>query len=204
MPDRPAEAADPPALVLGKAMDPAFVLRDKHLRRLRELLPGVTWYEENRRAELLARLRAVQPSLIYLYCHGGVDEEQGIGWVEIGDGERLSARGLPDDLYRLWRSRPLVLLNGCSTAALGDNQPNPLTQRLLWAGAGGIVGTEIDVGETTACRFADHLVPLVLGANRELGDAIRVSRLELLRTRSVAGLSYLALARPDLRLTFKE
>ncbi|MFD5248363.1 CHAT domain-containing protein [Amycolatopsis sp. NPDC058340] len=204
VPDRPVESADPPALVLGKAMDPAFVLRDRHLRRLRELLPGVAWYEENRRAGLLARLRAVQPSLIYLYCHGGVDEEQGIGWVEIGDGERLSARGLPDDLYRQWRSRPLVLLNGCSTAALGDDQPNPLTQRLLWAGAGGIVGTEIDVGEKTACRFADHLVPLMLGANRELGDAIRASRLELLRIGSVAGLSYLALARPDLRLTVKE
>ncbi|MGW4130725.1 CHAT domain-containing protein [Amycolatopsis japonica] len=204
VPDGPTESAAPPALVLGKAMDPAFVLRDRHLRRLRELLPGVAWYEENRRAGLLARLRAVQPSLIYLYCHGGVDEEQGIGWVEIGDGERLSARGLPDDLYRRWRSRPLVLLNGCSTAALGDDQPNPLTQRLLWAGAGGIVGTEIDVGETTACRFADHLVPLVLGENRELGDAIRASRLELLRSGSVAGLSYLALARPDLRLMLKE
>jgi hypothetical protein len=200
IPDRRYERAVPPTLVLGKSTDPAFTLRDGHLKWLRHQLGAVTWHESDRVATLLDQLRHLQPTMIYLYCHGGFDQVQGIGWVEIGDGERLSARGVPRDFGGRWRSGPLVLLNGCSTAALGDGQPNPLAHQLLWAGASGAVGTEIDINEPIACAFADRLVLSLLNGASSVGEALREARITLLQCGSAAGLSYLALAPADLRL----
>jgi hypothetical protein len=200
LPDRGYERSEPPTVVLGKSSDPRFVLRDRHLRWLHDQLAGVSWYETDRVDVLLAQLRSLQPTLIYLYCHGGVDREQGIGWIEIGAGERLSARGIPRDFGGRWRSGPLVLLNGCSTAALDDGQPNPLANRLLWAGAAGAVGTEIDVHEEIACRFADRFVLELLSGAGTVGEAMREARTALLLRGSAVGLSYLALAPADLRL----
>lgn len=199
-PDSLPERPKPPTLVLGRSRDPAFTFIDRHLIALRRRLTGVSWHETHQVATLLERLRQLQPTLIYLYCHGGVDPEQGIGWIEIGNGERLSSRGIPRDFARRWHSKPLVLLNGCSTAALSDNQANPLVNQLLWAGAAGCVGTEIDIVEGIACAFADCFIPSLLQGSHDVGQALRTARLALLRQGTPAGLSYLGLAPADLRL----
>lgn len=99
-----------------------------------------------------------------------------------------------------WRSRPLVLLNGCSTAALGDDVPNPLTPKLLWAGASGVVGAEVDITEGLACQFADTMVPLLLRDGWAIGAAVRAGRLALLAAGSPLGLTYVAFAPTDLRV----
>lgn len=200
VPDRLAERPVPPALVLGRSRDPAFTLLDRHLIALRRRLTGVSWYETDQVATLLEQLRRLQPTLIYFYCHGGVDSEQGIGWIEIGDRDQLSSRRIPRDFARRWRSKPLVLLNGCSTAALCDNQANPLVNQLIWAGAAGCVGTEIDIIEAIACAFADCFIPLLLRGDHDFGEALRMTRIALLEQGTPAGLSYLGLAPADLRL----
>lgn len=201
VPDVLAERPEPRALVLGKGTGAEFRLRDNHLTWLRDQLPTVHWYEEHSRRALVDCLRTVQPSLIYLYGHGGVDRERGIGWVEVGAGERLSMRSLGAEFRSVWRSRPLVLLNGCSTAALGDDVPNALTPKLLWAGAAGVIGAEIDITEGLACAFADTLVPRLLLSGSTVGEAVRSGRLALLGRGSPLGLCFVAFAPVDLRLT---
>ncbi|ONI90255.1 hypothetical protein ALI22I_13115 [Saccharothrix sp. ALI-22-I] len=172
-------------MVLGRATDPAFTALDSHLTRVRDALPGVSWLEADHRAALLDGLRASQPSLIYLYCHGGI--ANGVGYVALRlDETPLTSYEFDRGFRRRWRSRPLVLLNGCSTAALGVGQDFPLVGRLLWAGAAGVVGTEVDVREQQACAFADGLLPALLARGATAGEATRDARLALLRAGSGA------------------
>jgi PASTA domain/CHAT domain len=199
-PDQPVNHPVPPVLVIGKSYDPGFRLRDRHLAALSSRFSQAVWYEEGGGEALVDVWRTVQPNLIYLYCHGDVDRQQGIGWVEVGNGEQLSARGLPGDFFRRWRSAPLVFLNGCSTAALAADIPNSLTRWFLWAGAGGVLGTEIVVHEPIACMFAEAVLPAMLLGARPIGEAVLAARTDLLRWGSALGLSYVALAPADLRL----
>ncbi|MEJ2853545.1 MULTISPECIES: CHAT domain-containing protein [unclassified Saccharothrix] len=197
VPDRVPLSSRPPTVVLGKATDPAFRLRDGHLEALREQVGDAVWHETDRLDELLDRLRGTQPALVYLYCHGGVYE--GRGWVRVGT-ETLTARGLRRGLGGPWTSQPLVLLNGCRTVVLDDDTANPLAGMFEWAGAAGTVGTEVDVREPDACAFADRFVPLLLREGAEVGRALREARLELLRHGTAIGLTYTALARADVRV----
>lgn len=200
VPDLAADRPAPPSVVLGQATDPAFVEQGPHLARVRDALRHVEWSVADRGPALLAELRVRQPSLIYLYCHGGVGP-QGAGYVVLRpDEEALTAPGFDRGFYRLWRSSPLVLLNGCSTAALGVGQKFTLVRRLQWAGAVGVVGTEVDVCEQQACAFADHLLPSLLASGATVGEATRDARTAVLRRGSAAGLVYTALAPADLRL----
>ncbi|MEV1119819.1 CHAT domain-containing protein [Actinosynnema sp. NPDC049800] len=199
VPDHPAAPVDPPVVVLGRADDPGFVAQRTHLQGLRHALPHVQVIESNRRAAFLQHLRSVAPSVIYLYCHGGVND-RGLGYVEIGDGEWLTAAEFDDDFGGRWESMPLVLLNGCSTVAPGADHAFPLTPRLLWAGAAGVVGTEVDVREGLACRFADTLLPALLGDGHTVGQAMTAARRAVLRDGSALGLAYTALAPADLNL----
>ncbi|MCC8243256.1 CHAT domain-containing protein [Saccharothrix luteola] len=199
VPDHPAAPVEPPVVVLGRADDPQFVAQRSHLRGLRHVLPHVQVIESNRREAFLQHLRTVAPSVIYLYCHGGVND-RGLGYVEIGDGEWLTAAEFDDDFGGRWQSMPLVLLNGCSTVAPGADHAFPLTPRLLWAGAAGVVGTEVDVREGLACRFADALLPALLGDGHTVGQAMTTARRAVLREGSALGLAYTALAPADLNL----
>ncbi|MEU4766433.1 CHAT domain-containing protein [Actinosynnema sp. NPDC023794] len=199
VPDHPAAPVEPPVVVLGRADDPQFVAQRSHLRGLRHVLPHVQVIESNRREAFLQHLRTVAPSVIYLYCHGGVND-RGLGYVEIGDGEWLTAAEFDDDFGGRWQSMPLVLLNGCSTVAPGADHAFPLTPRLLWAGAAGVVGTEVDVREGLACRFADTLLPALLGDGHTVGQAMTAARRAVLRDGSALGLAYTALAPADLNL----
>jgi hypothetical protein len=201
VPDREPRLAASPSVVLGVSTDPRFLRRDQHLAELRQGLPGVVWHEERAHAALLDRLSAARPNLVYLYCHGAVDPTQGIGYLELGPDDRLSARGMHGKVTRgAWQSRPLVLLNGCSTAALGDDTPNALIPKLLWAGASGVVGTDVDITEDWACAFANTTVPLLVGEGRAIGEAVRAGRLALLVAGSPLGLTYVAFAPSDLRV----
>ena len=199
VPDQPVVPVDPPVVVLGRADDPRFTAQRSHLQGLRHVLPHVRVIDSNRRTAFLQHLRSVVPSVIYLYCHGGVNE-RGLGYVEIGDGEWLTAAEFDDDFGGRWQSTPLVLLNGCSTVAPGADHAFPLTPRLLWAGAAGVVGTEVDVREGLACRFADTLLPALLGDGHTVGWAMTAARRAVLRDGSALGLAYTALAPADLNL----
>src|SRR5204863_4544295 len=103
--------------------------------------------------------------------------------------------------YRQWRSSPLIFLNGCSTADLAPNLPNSLTHWFLWAGAGGVLGTEIVVHESIACTFAETVLPTMLLDGEPVGSAVLMARLDLLMWGSPLGLAYTTLAPADLILT---
>jgi hypothetical protein len=113
----------------------------------------------------------------------------------------VRASGCPCAASARSSATALVLLNGCSTAALGDDLPNALTPKLLWAGAAGVVGAEIDITEGLACAFADTLVPQLLLSASTIGEAVQASWLALLGRGSPLGLCFVAFAPNDLRLT---
>lgn len=180
--------------------DKNFVLRDQHLGALAKL--GSDWLEIlNERRACLARLKEAR-QLVYFYCHGGLTAKK-VPFLQIGplDSDAISAQALfnarihwPEPL------RPLVLLSGChTTATAADELFSMLTAFASHCNAAGIVGTEITNFELIAKLFGEKMLALFLGGE-QLGRAVRLARLELLRLGNPLGLMYISFALPSLHL----
>lgn len=83
---------------------------------------------------------------------------------------------------------------------------NLVTGFIETAHAAGVVGTEITVFESLATKFAERFLAALLipgrdRSRRSLGDAIRATRLALLRELNPLGLVYIPFALATLRFT---
>ena len=158
------------------------------------------------RDELLAALRpGSDPHLVYFYCHGdispagipglmvGRDDSPAITFSEIAGG----------DMY--WpESRPLVVLNGCRTAAVEPRYAMNLVEAFITgAQASGVIGTEVTTYERLAARFADVMLEAFFAPAVPLAEAMRRARLALLAEGNPLGLIYVAYAAPQLQLLEK-
>jgi hypothetical protein len=181
--------------------DPAFVLRDEHLAELQHLSPG--WLEILRdRESCLARLDEPR-QLVYFYCHGGVRPQTETPFLRVGplESDDILAESLVDRGVT-WPEpdRPLVFLNGChTTAASPDAMFSMLTAFAAHCNAAGVIGTEITNFEPVAVEFGRSLVTQFL-AGEQVGRAVRVARLEVLRHGNPLGLMYIPFALPSLQL----
>ncbi len=194
-------------VVAGLSRDEAFRLRDGHVAGLRRQLAGADWVQETAVPRLMAALAppAPEPHLVYLYCHGGVDRD--VAWLEIGAPQDADRGHLEASTFLMYRVRwagvhPLVLVNGCSTAALAPGTPFGLVEPLVrLVGAAGVLGTEVAIPEELACAFAEEVVPRFVRDGERIGDAIRAGRLALLARGDPCGLAYLPFVSDDLGLT---
>jgi hypothetical protein len=162
-------------------------------------------YDHNRLLDLLID---GEPDLVYLYCHqdGGVEtgvdppilrfqapNSKAEGYIVAGD---LSAP-------RPWTHSPLVILNGCRTAAYRPDALSPFIITLMQdRGASGLVGTEIPVWEQLATHVGTTILEAIVGG-QAAGTALLAVRQDLMARRNPLGLAYtlyapaeLALARP--------
>lgn len=184
--------------------DPAFVCRLGHEEVVRSLHPRIDWRYGDTRAEVLQVLRSTQPHLVYFYCHGGMDEGANVPFLEVGAPGETPITGSNLLAYKVvWdRSRPLVVINGCHTTALGPQTPLELvTAFVQHAQAAGVIGTEITVFEPLACAFAEELLRRLVVEGQAVGDAVRAARLALLKQGNPLGLAYVPFVSDDLRIT---
>jgi hypothetical protein len=152
---------------------------------------------------MLAALRAPRPvtQLFYFFCHGAIVEGEplllvgppdapGISYVQIADGDVYWSEG-----------RPLVILNGCRTAAVEPRYAMSFVDAFISrALASGVIGTEIVTYESLAETFGRLVLDGFVNRREPLGRAVRSARLALLAAGNPLGLIYVAYAPPTLRL----
>jgi hypothetical protein len=138
------------------------------------------------------------PPLIYLNCHAvsnAVDESGGVykSRLRLTDGDvdldklDLRAPVLPDGL----RSRPLIFLNACQSAALSPYLYAGLVPAMLARGARGVIGTEVNTPALFAAEFAQKFIDRFTAGNLALGDLLLQLRREYLeQSNNVMGLVY--------------
>jgi hypothetical protein len=187
---------------LGMAVFPGFKLLAAHQQRLAKERPGWTMLDvadtyEEARAMLMAKAR---PNVAYFYCHGGVSAGN-IPYLEVGGPGQLAPVSFRDQIFDRYRApRSLIILNGCETVALEPDRAMSLVSAFVDnVGAGGVIGTEITVNENLAWRFAETLLRHIR-AGEEIGRAVRLARLALLKEGNPLGLVYLPLVSADARL----
>ena len=193
-PDAPTEITvqGSPNFVISVCLDPNFVMRAGHETRLRNLLTQVQWTRADSRDATFNALMVAKPHLVYFYCHGGLTSSN-IPFIQIG---QITERGITRDNLRAkgvsWESpRPLVFINGCHTTALEPESAFELVSGFVeTSGAAGVIGTEITIFEPIATAFAENFLQ-AFSRGIEVGEAIRQSRLALLKQCNPLGLVYI-------------
>jgi len=179
-----------PDILVGMSTDPGFSNRLTHLQALRKLAGGFRCSYVESRGDLLKAFQTISPHLVYLFCHAGIDVN--VPWFKVGGNGDDAVTGDQLLTYNVdWsRTRPLVFLNGCRTAAASPGIAMSLVSDFIEvAYASGVIGTEISVYETLAVQFAEtFLKHFFIG--RTAAEAVWLARLDLLRTTNPLGLTY--------------
>ena len=144
-----------------------------------------------------------EPHLMYFFCHGKSDDEQG-PYLSVGAGESLLPAKLDDWDFRWSNSHGLVFINGCHTVDLEPAELSSIMQPFVEARASGIIGTEISITTGLAREFAYEFFARFLGSNgqaeRRVGPIIRDLRLNLLMKYNPLGLVYTPYCSADLHV----
>ena len=110
----------------------------------------------------------------------------------------------PTNLFNViwWESpQPLVFINGCHTTALEPTQVlNFVDSFITWNHAAGVIGTEIAIFEALACAFSEECLRRFVIEGETIGEAVRGTRLTLLKHGNPLGLIYNIYANASLRL----
>jgi hypothetical protein len=199
--DAPPDIAldGPPKMLVGVATN--LDQLSEHMQRLQEILPDLGWHYSENSDGILQQLKAGESHIVYFYCHGGLDDNTKIPYLQVGSGSDYIEGSILRDEFIYWdKPRPLIFLNGCRTTALDPEQAINLVQDFIGAGGAGVIGTEITIFEPLACEFAEECFRQFLVDNIPIGEAVRRARLKLLKTGNPLGLVYTPFVLPSLSL----
>jgi hypothetical protein len=201
-------AGSPGRLLLG--YNAALVSANAHRAELKELAEtrriNASWHDENSADPLLTALRKGDADLIYLFCHarGGVADPRvtppALEFQEAAGAppSLIRAAALADGLQLL--HHPLVILNGCNTAAFSPDALSPFIRNLVRdCDAAGVVGTEIPVFEMLAGEVARQFLARFLDGETA-GKALLDIRRKLLARGNPLGFIYTLYAVAELRI----
>ena len=175
-----------------------------HLDALRTKLAGISLHAHGQRAALIQALHDLDLSLVYFFCHCRSGDGHSVPgpYLEIGK-ERITPNDLArDDVTSLeyWRKNsPLVFINGCQTAAITLDSWIDFVGVFSQMYASGVIGTDIPVRETLACKAAEHVWG-ALNQGHTVGESMHALRLHLLRDNNLLGLAYTSYCSAQLRL----
>jgi CHAT domain-containing protein len=180
-------------------------MRAGHEEHLHQLFNQAIWNRAADRQTTFTLMQQAQAHLVYFYCHGGVNASN-IPFIQIG---ALTERGITRDNLRLkkifWKEpRPLIFINGCHTTALEPESAFELVSGFVeTAGAAGVIGTEITIFEPLATSFAESFLQ-AFNQGVEVGEAVRIARLALLKQMNPLGLAYIPYAMANLHLEYQD
>lgn len=192
--------ADQPAMIMSVSTDKNLSSRPAHEKQMRQLWQG-GWHYADSRVKMLDLFKGDAAQLVYFYCHGGW---AGPDVPALHVGAMTDPKFTRDNLgaYGIrWAQRPLVFINGCHTTALRPTTVGDFATGFVEdAHAAGVIGTEITIFEPLAQAFAEAFIP-EFAKGTAVGEAIRLTRLALLRQGNPLGLVYIPYVLASLRLT---
>jgi hypothetical protein len=185
------------------AVFPSFSQWPAHKEGLESFDRRINWNLASTRNDTFAILKSPNPHLVYFYCHGGIGDG-GSAYIMVGEKNEpgITPAEIIDDEEICWLQRqPLVFINGCETAAIGPEMMLSFVEAFVRVqNAAGVVGTEITVFESLARTFAEECLRRFLIEGETIGDAIRATRLKLLKQGNPLGLVYTTYANVSLRI----
>lgn len=190
-----------------------LALLDAHLGEIKRLLRVNSPPPD---ATDITTLRGLLPasSVVYILCHGEYDDVDKQPYLSIGQREGGGNYRLYPTQVSGWRDtkrppnlkdwrtrRPLIFINGCHTVNLTPGQLLEFVSAFAYAGASGVLGTEVSLEPRVAFAVARRLVEL-LGQQVGVGEAIYTIRWELANKGNLLGLAYTPYCLADLHLVF--
>ena len=173
---------------------------NEHMQEIRTLRANLGWNYSENRDDILDMLKQKKAHVIYFYCHGVKGANKAL-YLQVGGGdEYIEGSNLRSRRIYWDDPKPLVFINGCQTTAVEPEQALNLVQDFIGTGGAGVIGTEVTVFESLACDFAEEFLRLFLEGNMPAGEAIRKSRLKLLKEMNPLGLVYTSYAIPSLQM----
>ncbi len=149
--------------------------------------------------EIINAARETDLNLVYFFCHARGAPEFTPPIVEFSrDGTKMQ---YSSDRFQLtWTRKPLIILNGCSTAAFTPKALSPFVRKFTRDGeAGGVLATEIPVHQNLATEVAGGLLQEVLDGE-PVANALLAVRRSLLAQGNPLGLAYTLFAFVDLTI----
>lgn len=152
-------------------------------------------------ADDMDKVRAMlkSASLVYFLCHGEYDAQEqepylGIGRSDSNPIHRIYPKTLQSwartNDFNAWNDlHPLVFINGCHTANLKPGEVLNFVTAFNFAGASGVIGTEVAVIVPVATEISESLFRKIAG-NTPVGQAMREVRWELANKGNLLGLAY--------------
>lgn len=191
-----------PSLVAGVSTDPDMSSVEPHLVNI-GLNASVEPHVFTTRDDTIDAMKNAGSPIVYFYCHGGKDQEEG-PYLEIGPkgGLTIAQNTLRGNKVFWNEVRPIVFMNGCYTTSVSPEEALGLVNGFMRvSGASGVVGTEITIFETLAAPFAERFFREFVVNRQSVGEAIRRSRLRLLKeSLNPLGLAYIPFAHASLLL----
>lgn len=156
-------------------------------------------YDSNRVRHALER--TLDLDVIYFYCHAEGTQADASLRFRLPEPEALEGRLTPGDLDgEIWAHHPIVILNGCRTAAFSVDALSPFLVTLIRdREASALLATEIAVWEPLARAFAGEFMAALLDS-RTAGEAVLRARRKLLALKNPLGLSYTLYGVSNLKL----
>jgi len=182
--------------------DSDFKYRESHVKSLIAQNQFNWKYADNRPATI-SLLKDKQLSVVYFYCHGGVNGA--VPYLLVGKDKSVII--VPSNLRAekiFWEdTHPLVFINGCHTTALSPEQTlNFVSAFVENALCAGVIGTEITIFEPLAVAFSEAFFKRFTH-NEPVGKAIRNARLDILQQYNPLGLVYIPFVISGLQLVKK-
>ncbi len=193
-----------PSLSVAVSTDPGLTLRAAHEGCLQRLQERLSWQYADNRKDTIDMMLANRSAVLYFYCHGGSLDD--IPYIQVGSPqEHVITRDLLRSRDIFWeRYQPLVFINGCETTALEPEIALDLVTGFVeTCNAAGVIGTEVTVFEPLATAFAESCLKHFL-QGVPIGEAVRRSRLALLRQGNPLGLVYVPFVLASLSLSSQE
>jgi hypothetical protein len=176
-----------------------------HWQRLQKLVPADRFRLRQLNTRVLVNdfmsgkaTEEPQPSLIYVYAHGG--EDAGMPCLQVVDKLFITSNDL-DAWGTDWRTTtPLLLINACGSADYSPDSFENLIQDFYRRGAAGILGTQCPIYEELVDKM---MIPFLEAFLRQVpaGQALLDARRQLLfQEGDVRGLVYSLFAAAELQL----
>lgn len=185
---------------------------NNHLKRLGAINP--LRLEPSDPADNTDKVRAMLNGamVVYFLCHGEYDTVRALPYLSIGLRDKQDIHRIYPDTLQAWADaadlkawgtqRPLIFINGCHTTNLTPGEVLNFVTALGFAGAGGVIGTEISVLANVAIEVAESLFEKIAGNMPvSVGEAMYQTRWELANKGNLLGLAYSLYCLANLHVT---
>lgn len=183
-----------------------------HLRSLegifRQRFSGISVREGKDKQTIRALIGQDLPFL-YFYCHGESDDGKNV-YLGVGRREPITTMEFgnwllswrKNDRLMVWdKTRPLVFINACNSAAVYPDTVISFVEAFVGrANAAGVIGTEVKVSQTLAMQFAERFFTGLMKEGATVDTALRDVRMQFLADGNLFGLVYTPYCWADLQV----